>query len=140
MTEKKSLGKEFSGEEFSQLGVAGALAQAYARDARTFLPLLAVVLASALPDETEIERRGGLFQKEKPVRKITVTLGDSVYTLEDLGRGPLAASRVKIVRGIKLKTDTLPTEEWLAEMSSEIAARAAQNEKTFFALKTLLDQ
>ena len=129
-----------TGDEFSQLGVAGALAQAYARDARTFLPLLAVVLTGALPDETETERKGGLFQKEKSVRKIAVTLGDNIYTLEDLGRGPLLASRVKIVRGIKLKTDTLPTEEWLAEVSAEISARAAQNEKTFFALKTLLDQ
>ena len=129
-----------TGEEFSEVGVAGALARAYAQDARTFLPLLAIVLAGAMPDETEVERRGGLFQKDKPVRKITVTLGDNIYALEDLGRGPLAASRVKIVRGIKLKTDSLPTEEWLAEMSAEIAARAQKNEKAFFALKTLLDQ
>ncbi len=129
-----------TGEEFAEVGVAGALARAYAQDARGFLPLLAIVLSGALPDETEVERRGGLFQKDKPVRKISVTLGDNIYTLEDLGRGPLAASRVKIVRGIKLKTDTLPTEEWLRELSGEISARAQQNEKTFFALKTLLDQ
>ena len=129
-----------TGEEFSQVGVAGALAHAYAQDARGFLPLLAVVLTGTLPDETEIERKGGLFQKDKPIRKIAVTLGDNIYTLEDLGRGPLAASRVKIVRGIKLKTDSLPTEEWLAELSQEISARAQKNEKAFFALKSLLDQ
>jgi len=128
-----------TGEEFSEVSVAGALAHAYAQDARGFLPLLAVVLTGTLPDETEIERRGGLFQKEKPVRKITVALGDNLYTLEDLGRGPLAASRVKVVRGIKLKTEAIPTEEWLAELSSEIHARAARNEKAFFALKSLLD-
>lgn len=129
-----------TGEEFSEVGVAGALAHAYAQDARGFLPLLAVVLSGTLPDETEIERKGGLFQKEKPIRRIAVTLGDNIYMLEDLGRGPLAASRVKVVRGIKLKTDSLPTEEWLAELSGEISARAAQNEKTYFALKSLLDQ
>ncbi len=128
-----------TGEEFSEVGVAGALAHAYAQDARGFLPLLAAVLSGTLPDETEIERRGGLFQKDKPVRKISVTLGDSVYTLEDLGRGPLAASRVKIVRGITLKTEAIPTEDWLAEMSAEIHARAQRNEKAFFALKSLLD-
>ncbi len=129
-----------TGEEFAEVGVAGALARAYAQDSRGFLPLLAIVLSGALPDETEVERRGGLFQKEKPVRKIAVTLGDNIYTLEDLGRGPLTASRVKIVRGIKLKTDSLPTETWLAEIGAEISARARLNEKTFFALKTLLDQ
>ncbi len=128
-----------TGEEFSEVGVAGALAHAYAQDARGFLPLLAVVLTGTLPDETQIERKGGLFQKEKPVRKISVTLGDNRYTLEDLGRGPLAASRVKIVRGITLQTKALPVEEWLAEMSAEISARAASSEKAFFALKSLLD-
>ena len=127
-----------TGEEFSEVGVAGALAHAYAEDTRGFLPLLAIVLTGTLPDETQIERKGGLFQKEKPIRKILVTLGDNIYTLEDLGRGPLAASRVKVVRGITLKTEPLPTEEWLAELSAEISARAAKNEKAFFALKNLL--
>ena len=127
-----------TGEEFTDVGVAGALASVYAEDARGFLPLLAVILSGAMPAETEVERRGGLFQREKPVRKVSVTLGENVYTMEDLGRGPLAASRTKIVRGIKLKTDPLPVEEWLAELSGEIAARARGNEKAFFALRGLL--
>ena len=127
-----------TGEEFTDVGVAGALANVYAEDARGFLPLLAIILSGAMPNETEVERRGGLFQREKPVRKVSVTLGDSVYALEDLGRGPLVASRTKIVRGIKLKTDPLPVEEWLAELSGEIASRAKGNEKAFFALRSLL--
>jgi hypothetical protein len=128
-----------TGEEFSEVGVAGALAHAYAEDTRGFLPLLAIVLTGTLPDETQIERKGGLFQKEKPIRKILVTLGDNTYTLEDLGRGPLVSSRVKVVRGITLKTEAIPTEDWLAELSAEIAARAHRNEKAFFALKNLLE-
>ncbi len=44
-----------TGEEFSEVGVAGALANLYAQDARGFLPLLAIVLSRSLPDET----RGG---------------------------------------------------------------------------------
>ena len=127
------------GEGFSEVGVAGALASAYARDARTFLPLLAQVLSAALPEETVVERKGGLFQREKPVRRVSVTLGDQNYTLEDLGRGPLLAQRVKVVRGITLKTESLPTEDWLADLSAHVAARAGQNERAFFALKTLLD-
>ena len=126
-------------ESWSSLGVAGALAGNYARDVRGFLPLLAAVLTSSMPEETQVERKGGFFQKEKPVRKVIVTLGDQVYTLEDLGHGPLAASRQKSVRGIVLKTDALPLETWLTELSVEIAARAKQSEKAFFALKNLLD-
>ena len=128
-----------TGEEFSEVGVAGALAHAYAQDARTFLPLLAQVLTSALPDETLVERRGGLFQREKPIRKVTVSLGDLIYTLEDLGRGPLAAQQAKVVRGITLKTEAVPVEDWLADLSAHVAGHAQRNEKAFFALKNLLD-
>ncbi len=125
-------------ENWSALGVSSALANSYAQDIRGFLPLFAVVLESALPEETEVERKGGLFQKQKPVRKVTVTLGDQTYTLEDTGHGPLAAQRVKTVRGIKLKTEPMPVELWLAELSEAISARAQRNEKAFFALKELL--
>jgi len=128
-----------TGEEFSEVGVAGALAHAYAQDARTFLPLLAQVLTSALPDETLVERRGGLFQREKPIRKVTVSLGDLIYTLEDLGRGPLAAQQAKVVRGITLKTEAVPVEDWLADLSAHVAGHAQRNERAFFALKNLLD-
>lgn len=127
------------GEEgYEALGVAGALASSYAQDIRGFLPLLSAVLTASLPEETSIERRGGLFQKEKPVRKVSVTLGDTIYTLEDTGRGPLAAHRIKVVRGIVLKTEPMPVEDWLAELSEAISARAQRNEKAFFALKGLL--
>ncbi len=126
-------------ERWSALGVAGALATNYANDAKTFLPLLAAVLNASLPQETEVERKGGWFQKEKPISKLTVTLGDEIYILEDLGRGPLSAQRVKVVRGIKLKTEPLPVDQWLAELSQIISARAKHSEQAFFALKNLLD-
>jgi len=129
----------FTGDEFSDVGVAGALSQVYAQDTRGFLPLLAIVLSGAMPEETQVERKGGLFQREKPVRKVSVTLGDQIYVLEDLGRGPLSATRIKVVRGITLKTQPMPPEEWLAELSAEIASRARQNEKAFFALRQLLE-
>lgn len=125
-------------EGWESLGLAGALAHSYAQDARGFLPLLAIVLQGAMPAETTVERKGGLFQKKKPVRKVTVTLGDQVYTLEDPGQGPLDAHRIKIVRGIVLKTEPMPIETWLADLSEEISARAGRNEKALFALRDLL--
>lgn len=126
------------GVELSALGLSGALARNYAQDARGFLPLLAATLVEALPDETEVQRKGGLFQREKPVVKLFVTLGDHLYTLEDVGRGPLLAQRVKIVRGIVLKTESMPVDSWLQELSAEIAARAQNNERAFFALRNLI--
>jgi len=95
-------------------------------------------LQGALPDETTIERRGGVFQREKPVRKVSVALGDLTYTLEDMGRGPLAAHRVKVVRGITLKTEPLPIDLWLEGLGAAIAERAGQSERAFFALQALV--
>ena len=123
------------------IGVAGAvrrLADSYAQDARGFLPLLAGFLQAALPDVTAIERKGGLFQKVKPIHKITVTLGEDVYTLEDTGRGAPVTQRTKIVRGIRLKTEAVPTDEWLAALSAEIGHHAQRNEAAFFALRELM--
>jgi len=125
-------------EEFTPLSVTAALASSYGRDVRGFLPLLAIVLQGALPDETTVERRGGVFVREKPVRKVSVALGDLTYTLEDTGRGPLAAHRVKVVRGITLKTEPLPVDLWLADLGAAIAERAGQSERAFFALQALI--
>ena len=125
-------------ESWETLGVSAALANSYAQDSRGFLPLLAGFLQASLPDATQVERRGGLFQKVKPIHQITVTLGENVYTLEDTGHGPLTALRTKIVRGIRLKTDTVRVEEWLAAVAEEITRHAQRNEAAFFALRELL--
>lgn len=125
-------------EEFTPLAVTAALASSYGRDVRGFLPLLAIVLEGALPEDTTIERRGNVFVRPKPVRKVSVRLGDLSYTLEDLGRGPLAAHRVKTVRGITLKTEPMPVDLWLADLGAAIAERAGQSERAFFALQSLV--
>lgn len=130
---------ETNPEELTPLAVTASLASSYGRDVRGFLPLLAVVLQGTLPDETTVERKGSLFVREKPVRKVSVTLGDHTYSLEDLGRGPLAAQRVKVVRGIALKTEPMPIDLWLAALGEAIADRAGQSERAFFALRRVME-
>ncbi len=114
---------EFEQQEWFKFGVAATLSRQYAADERVFLELLAQMLEQALPDEAEIGKRGGLFSK-KTVQKVAVTLGDNRYTLEDPGRGPLRATRTRIVRGIALKTEAIPVEEWLAELGAALDERA----------------
>src|ERR1051326_6574983 len=100
---------EFEQQEWLKFGIAATLSKQYAADQRVLLVLLAQMLESALPEEAEIVKRGGLFSK-KTIAKVIVTFGDHRYTLEDPGRGPLQASRTRIVRGIALKTESLPVE------------------------------
>ena len=125
-------------EDWESLGLSAALAGSYAQDARGFLPLLAGFLQAALPEATTIERRGGLFQKQKAIHKITVVVGDNIYTFEDAGQGMPAAQKTKIVRGIRLKTDAMPVEDWLSALSEELSRHARRNEAAFFALQEML--
>jgi hypothetical protein len=116
----------FEQQEWVKFGVAATLSKQYAADQRMFLGLLAQMLESALPGEVEIGRKGGLFAK-KTVQRVTVSLGDYKYSLEDPGRGPLLATRMRIVRGIALKTETIPVEQWLAELGAALDERAGSS-------------
>src|SRR4051812_44071522 len=98
------LGPESRLDEGLKLSLAAALSKQYAADSRSFLTALAQMLESALPDETEVRTRGGLFSK-KHVHCVTTVLDGDRYSLEDPGHGPLRASRTHIVRGIALKTE-----------------------------------
>jgi hypothetical protein len=121
--EEKPMADEFEQQEWMKFGVAATLSKQYAADQRVFLDLLATMLDSALPEEAEVVKRGGLFSK-KTVAKVIVNFGDYRYTLEDPGRGPLQAWRTRIVRGIALKTESVPVESWLAELSANLDDRA----------------
>jgi hypothetical protein len=114
---------EFEQRDWVKLGVAATLSRQYAADQRAFLERLAEMLESALPDETEIGRRGGLFAR-KVARRGVVTLSENRYALEDTGGGTLRATRTHLVRGIALKTVGLPVEEWLAELGALLDERA----------------
>jgi hypothetical protein len=114
---------EFEQQEWVKFGVAAMLSRQYAADQRTFLERLAQMLENALPDETQVGRRGGLFGG-KQVQRVVVSLGDNRYTLEHLGRGALRATRTHVVRGIALKTEEFPVEEWLAEVGVLLDERA----------------
>ena len=114
---------DFEQQEWLKFGVAATLSKQYAQDERQFLEQLAVMLEAALPGEIDIGRRGGFFAK-KTVQRVAATLGENRYTLEDTGHGPLQASRTRIVRGIALKTEPLPTQDWLGELGAALDERA----------------
>ncbi len=127
----------FEDQEWVKFGVAAALSKQYATDQREFLELLAQMLERALPDETEIGRRGGFFAK-KTVQKIVVLLGENRYTLEDPGRGPLQASRTRIVRNIALKTEAIPVETWVQELGGTLDERARSSASAREALARMI--
>jgi hypothetical protein len=128
---------DFEQQEWLKFGVAATLAKQYALDERQFLVQLAAMLEAALPDEIDIGRKGGFFAK-KTVHRVSATLGDNRYTLEDTGHGPLQASRTRIVRGIALKTESLPVQEWLAELGAALDERARTSAQAREALSRMV--
>jgi hypothetical protein len=120
------------------IGVQASLARLYKSDQSRFVDELAGTLERALPDETKVERRGGLFQ-EKRVSALRIHLGEHLYSLELPPRGALISTRTKMVRGIKLKTEPLGIDEWLAAVSQALAQFAQSNQQARDALWNLIE-
>lgn len=126
---------DLEGQGWARLGVAAALGREYASDSKTFLEFLAQLLKGAMPEETEIRTRG-LFKKS--IEAVQLDLGGRRYAIEDPGKGPLVASRIQVVRGIALKTESISVQECLAELESALETRASENARARAALGQML--
>lgn len=108
-----------------------------AQDSKTFLAALAVKLTGALPQQTSVQYRGGIMGK-KSVHAVEVQLSEASYRIEE-DHGRLSAVRQKVVRGIVLKNETIPLEQWIDELSQTLSQEAEQSESGRAALQQLLE-
>src|SRR5437016_4994960 len=122
-------------EGWLSTGVAATLAKEYGAHQVQFLESLARLLESALPEQVEVTRRGGLFAREKPVAQLRVDLGEARYTLENTGKGPLKAQRSLVKRGIVLRSEPMSVEDWIAEVGAALDALARDNEAAAAAMR-----
>ena len=120
-----------------RLGVSANLARYYATEGRGLLAPLATLLRNTLGERVELFMAGGFLSK-KVLSGVAFTLGEWRYALEDGGgdpkSGPLVAKRIRVVRGVALKTDELPVAQWLEEVGLALEVEAQQNEETHAAL------
>jgi hypothetical protein len=118
--------------------VAASL-RADASDMRGFVEALAVRLEAALPAQTQVQRRAKKFlSREKIVRELSVDAGPNHYALSIDDRGGVEARRSAAVRGIVLKNDPLPLEEWIDSLARELTEQAQASEQGRLALERLL--
>ena len=120
------------------LDLLAASLRADSGDLDAFVEALAVRLEGALPDQVEVERRGGLLGGRKRVRRIEVTLGDQRYEAE-VERGRVTCRRRSVVRGIALKTQELDLDAWIAALSKDLVEEADRSERGRQALGRLLE-
>lgn len=109
-----------------------------ATDLKAFMEALATKLSGSLPDQTQVVRHSSLFSREHPVREITITLGDYQYRITRERQGFPGTSRSKVVRGIVLKTDTIPMDQWIEELAISLAEVSMQSEQSRTALERFL--
>lgn len=109
-----------------------------AADLPLFLEVLASKLTNSLPTQTIITRHSSLFSRNHPIKEIKVMLGEYQYRLLQERSTPLLASRAKIVRGITLKTDALPLDQWIQEFATSLAQFAAESAIARSALERFL--
>jgi hypothetical protein len=108
-------------------------------DVRGYCEALAVRLEAALPTQTRVKRRSKRFLSgDKVVRLIEVDAGDNRYALEVDDRGGVEARKSAAVRGIVLKNDPLPLDEWIDALARDLAEQAAASEQGRLALERLL--
>lgn len=109
-------------------------------DLKTFLDALAVKLEGSLPDYTMVSRQGSIFSRERNVKEVIVSLADHQYRIGRGRQGPLVAVRAHVVRGIVLKTEQIPVDQWIEELSEALARLAGHSAQTRTALERFLLQ
>ena len=89
-------------------------------DLHAFLEALATRLEGALPGRVQTERkRDGLLSATRHITTITIQVDGSRYLL-DAHSPDIRASRQHEVRGVVLKTESLPLDRWLQDLEDEL--------------------
>jgi hypothetical protein len=120
------------------LDLSAASLRADGRDLPAFVNALAVRLEDAVPGMVSVERkRAGLFSGEKVVRRITCDVGEEQYVLEADG-GRVTTTCGKAVRGITIRTETVPVADWSRRLVEAIGRQADTSQQAYQALHGLV--
>ncbi|MGI8802205.1 MAG: hypothetical protein ACR2KV_08540, partial [Solirubrobacteraceae bacterium] len=97
--------------------------------------VLAAKLEEALPDRTEVRRRGRRpLSRDRRVDAVEVNLA-SRFLLE-AAAGRFTCSRQKIVGGISIKRDVLELGDWLRALTEELDASSGESARARAGVKS----
>lgn len=117
-----------------QVGIdAQQLAQGFALDLTNvdaFMSRLANVLSQGFSEHTRIDAQA------RYVQAIEINLEPSVFSIRREGQHAVGQHK-KVVRGIALKTQTLPLDRWLQMLLEALAAHANANARAAWVLGQL---
>lgn len=119
------------------LDALAASLRADAGDLNVFFQVLGGKLADSMPGAVELEREGGLFKKQHPVKKITIRAGGDVFEAE-LKHGSVDCRHAHAVRGIILRSDVVALDVWLRSLVGVLAQQARSSAAASQALRSLV--
>jgi hypothetical protein len=114
----------FEDQDWVRTGVAAAMLRSLDSGSQATLDAVAKLLTSALPNRIKVESKGLLTRK---ICKVSLSLDDDVLALEIDSHDALVASRVHTSRGISLKREVRPIQEWVAALV-ELLEEKARND------------
>ncbi len=119
------------------LDALAASLRADASDIGVFFQVLATKLSDSMPGTVDLEREGGLFKKDHPVKRITVHAGADLFEAE-IRHGAVAARHAHAVRGITLRSEELDFQAWLRALLGALQTRAQSSADASAALRSLV--
>jgi hypothetical protein len=108
--------------------------RAESRDIRVFFQVFAGKLATALPDAVEIVRDGPLFARRRPIRSITLRVGDDILGAE-MTREGLVCRETQILNGL---TEEVAFDAWMRVLAASLRQKARTTAEASATLRSLL--
>jgi hypothetical protein len=106
-------------------------------DLRYLLKLLARQLAGSLGERVTVEREGGVFRKSDEVKSLVVRMGGDEYQA-DTAKHQVSTAIRHYSGGICIRTEKVPTSEWLTRLLQELQKEAASNEAARRAIESIV--
>jgi hypothetical protein len=108
--------------------------RAETRDIRVFFQVFASKLTSALPDAVLVVREGSLFSRRRPIRSITVRVGDDILEAE-MTRDGLVCRETQVYNGL---TEEIGFEAWMRVLAASLRHKARSTAEASALLRSLL--
>jgi hypothetical protein len=90
-------------------------------DSRVLMSFLARKFEGPLSHRMTVRRGGGWLSKDKPVEEIAFRFTDFEYRIVRSPQGSLDTTVRQEVRGIVLKTEAVPVDQWVRDLARELA-------------------
>lgn len=121
-----------------EMAVLKYLLEADQRNSAELFSTLATLIQAAVPDRAVVEYYGFFWQKNRPVKSITVSFADMTYELTISKSGAVTTSEQKFVRNVRLRTDTITMEHCLKGIVSRLAAMEQASAATKAAIEAFV--